>query len=177
MKKVLIVTFLFFAKAGISQPLPGDSSTKGILLQQLKETFDDQQWFVPLQEAIRDLTPQQAMWKPDDSSHSVVQLVTHLIFWNERALHHFTGVPNPPATNNNDETFSTLKPGEWFDIVKRSDSLAAAWERAVAAYKPPLSAEQAQLVARVSTHNAYHTGQILYVRKQQKAWSRAKGVQ
>jgi hypothetical protein len=31
-------------------------------------------------------------------------------------------------------------------------------------------------IGRISTHNAYHTGQILYIRKQQGSWDSSKGV-
>ena len=31
-------------------------------------------------------------------------------------------------------------------------------------------------IAHIGTHNAYHTGQILYIRKQQGSWDAAKGV-
>ena len=31
-------------------------------------------------------------------------------------------------------------------------------------------------IAHVSAHNAYHTGQILYIRKQQGSWDPEKGV-
>ena len=34
----------------------------------------------------------------------------------------------------------------------------------------------APTIARIGTHNAYHTGQIIYVRKLQGSWDPAKGV-
>ena len=37
-------------------------------------------------------------------------------------------------------------------------------------------AKNASLVEHVATHNAYHIGQILYVRKLEGAWNPAKGV-
>jgi len=36
--------------------------------------------------------------------------------------------------------------------------------------------EIASTIANISTHNAYHTGQIIYVRKLQKTWDPNKGV-
>ena len=34
---------------------------------------------------------------------------------------------------------------------------------------------KAPLISHISTHNAYHTGQILYVRKLQGSWNPEKG--
>jgi hypothetical protein len=34
----------------------------------------------------------------------------------------------------------------------------------------------APTISHISTHNAYHTGQILYVRKLQGSWNPANGV-
>ena len=34
----------------------------------------------------------------------------------------------------------------------------------------------ASLIAHVGAHNAYHIGQIIYIRKQQGVWDPAKGV-
>jgi hypothetical protein len=37
-------------------------------------------------------------------------------------------------------------------------------------------AKIAPVIAHISTHNAYHIGQILYVRKLRGAWNPANGV-
>ena len=36
--------------------------------------------------------------------------------------------------------------------------------------------EWSSSVANISTHNAYHTGQIVYIRKRNGWWSASKGV-
>lgn len=176
MKHLFFALALIAATTCMAQQKPADTNTKSILLKQLKETHDQEAWFVPLHTAIQDLTPQQASWTPDDSSHSVVQLVTHLIFWNTRGLNAFKGIKENPFQGNNDETFSNLGQSEWTAIVQRSDSLSAAWEQAIASQTKPLTAAQLEIVTHMSTHNAYHTGQIMYARKQQRAWDASKGV-
>ena len=49
-------------------------------------------------------------------------------------------------------------------------------EKAVETADEKTLATNASLVAHVGAHNAYHIGQILYVRKLQGAWDPAKGV-
>ena len=36
--------------------------------------------------------------------------------------------------------------------------------------------ESAQIITTICTHNAYHTGQIIYVRREQGSWDPAMGV-
>jgi uncharacterized damage-inducible protein DinB len=50
------------------------------------------------------------------------------------------------------------------------------WEQAVAAASDAKVAENASMIAHVGTHNAYHIGQIVYIRKEQGSWNPAQGV-
>ena len=149
--------------------------TKGILLNQLKETQEEMQWFVPLHAAIKDLTPAQAMWQPNDSSHSIVQLVSRLIFWNLQSLNTFKGMPGETADINNNMTFANIPSGKWNAMVSRMDSISKAWEETVSS-TDRMTGKSYALIGQVSTHNAYHTGQIMHIRKQEHAWDSSKGV-
>lgn len=59
---------------------------------------------------------------------------------------------------------------------KRIDSVLTAWEQAVAQADEKKLASWYETIANINTHNAYHTGQILYVRKLQGNWNPEKGV-
>ena len=50
------------------------------------------------------------------------------------------------------------------------------WEKAIEAADDKTLQSLASTIAHVSTHNADHTGQILYIRKQQGSWNPEKGV-
>ena len=50
------------------------------------------------------------------------------------------------------------------------------WSRAGRAGRRVSSRPWAATLGRIATHNAYHTGQILLLRKMQGAWDPAKGV-
>ena len=50
------------------------------------------------------------------------------------------------------------------------------WEAAVQEADDQTLANNASLVAHVGAHNAYHIGQILYVRKLEGVWDPSKGV-
>ena len=50
------------------------------------------------------------------------------------------------------------------------------WEEAVQSADDKKLAEWAPTIARIGTHNAYHIGQIVFVRKEQGSWDPEKGV-
>jgi len=60
--------------------------------------------------------------------------------------------------------------------VKKLNQLMTDWEKAVETADDAKLAANASLIAHMATHNAYHIGQILYVRKLEGAWNPDKGV-
>jgi len=133
--------------------------------------------------AVAGLTAEQAKWVPKNAegkldpnaNHSVGMLAYHLVFWNENALTRLRG-EKPANPNNNDETFNDFDAAHWDDIVQRLDRVMKALEVEVEKMPEEKLARVASTISHVSTHNAYHTGQILYVRKLQGSWNPANGV-
>src|SRR5262245_56610910 len=91
-------------------------------------------------------------------------LAYHLVFWNENALARLRG-EKPASPGNNDETFNDFDAARWDEIVQRLDRVMKDLEAAVEKMPDEKLALKAPLITHISTHNAYHTGQILYVRK------------
>ncbi len=56
---------------------------KTILLDQLLANANDPSWYISFSEVVEGLSEAEAFWKPDSSSHSMVEIVQHLIYWNE----------------------------------------------------------------------------------------------
>jgi uncharacterized damage-inducible protein DinB len=155
---------------------PPPATLKSILLEQLRTTHNVEDWFVPISIAIDGLTADQAKWTPGSGSHSVGQLANHLLFWDSDALARFKGEPQPKFNGNNDETFNQFDAKQWDDTVKKLNQVLTDWEKAVEAADDKKVQDNASLVAHVGAHNAYHVGQILYIRKLQGSWDPAKGV-
>jgi len=174
---LLSVSFLFAASVAMAQSEPAPAPTlKSILLEQLKATHNKEDWFVPVNIAIQGLTPEQAAWKDASENHSIAQLVNHLIFWNQQQLAKFKGEKAAPFSGDNKETFSGLDKSSWESTVKQVDVVLAAWEKAIEEADEAKLAKWYATIAKISTHNAYHTGQIIYIRKMQKNWDPGKGV-
>jgi hypothetical protein len=173
----LALLLLFAVPLGAQAPNKKPPTTlRGVLLEELRTTHDQEDWFVPASTAVAGLTAEQAKWTPPGGGHSVGQLAYHLWFWDSRALANFKGEKPPAFSGNNDETFNNFSAAQWDDLVQKLNQVLADWDKTVEAADDPTLAAKASLVAHVATHNAYHIGQILYVRKLENAWDPSKGV-
>ena len=153
---------------------PGD--LKGVLLEQLRTTHNEKDWFVPANVAVEGLTAEQASWKDASGNHSVGQLANHLIFWNLQSLAKFKGEQPEKFSGNNDETFNNFDTKKWNETVQQLDRVMTEWEKAVESADQKKLEAWASTIAHIGAHNAYHIGQIVYVRKEQGTWNPEKGV-
>lgn len=173
----LVTALLFLAPlCAVAQNKKPPTDLRGVLLEQLRTTHNEADWFVPAKTAIEGLTAEQAMWSPGKGAHSAGQLAYHLWFWDARSLADFKGEKKAEFSGNNEETFDKFTSAQWDDLVKKLDQLQADWEAAVQSADDQKLAEKASLIAHVGAHNAYHIGQIIYVRKLQGSWNPDKGV-
>lgn len=171
MKKTIILLFCVgLSFCAFSQ------TTKKILLDQLKNTHNVKNWFVPVNIALEGLTAEQAMWTDGSGNHSAGQLAYHLWFWNLRQLNDFKGIKNDTFSGNNEETFNKFSQQELNDVIKKLDAVLTELEKVVESATDKQLNQWAPTIANISAHNAYHTGQIIFVRKLQGSWDPEKGV-
>jgi uncharacterized damage-inducible protein DinB len=176
MKKLALLLLLTLPLVTQAQNKKPPTTLRGVLLEQLHTTHNKEDWFVPANIAVEGLTADQAKWTPGKDVHSAGQLANHLLFWNTHELAEFKGEKAPPFSGNNDETFNNFDAAQWADTVKKLDAVMTEWEKAVEAADDQKLAANASLIAHVGAHNAYHIGQIIYVRKLQGSWDPGKGV-
>jgi hypothetical protein len=151
---------------------------KSVLLEQLRSTHNrESEWFVPLNKAVAGLTPAEARWTDGSgNNHSVGQLAAHLALWDWQELARFKGDKKPRPLIKNDETFNQYDDKAWNSTVARLDSVMTDWEKTVEAADDQKIALWAAAIAQVGTHNAYHIGQMVYIRKLQGVWDPANGA-
>ncbi len=177
MKRVALFIVLALSLPAYPQSQPKTPATlRSILLDQLKTTHDKEDWFVPANIAVAGLTPEQASWKDSSGNHSIGQLANHLVFWDRQSLAKFKGQQPEKFSGNNDETFNSFDSKSWTATVQQLDQVMKDWEKAVETADDKKLAEWAPTIARIGTHNAYHIGQIIYIRKLQGSWNPANGV-
>ena len=170
MKIFILVLALGMGHISIAQSL------KSVLVEQLKTTHDKQNWFVPVNVALDGVTAEQATWKDGSGNHSIGQLANHLLFWNERQLMKFKGQKEPAFSGNNEETFNDFDKSKWEQTVKKLNEVLSELEKLVQSADEASLKSWAETIGNISTHNAYHTGQIIFVRKLQGSWDAKKGV-
>ena len=157
---------------------PGADSVptvRSVLLEQLRNSHTAPNWYVPLADALRGLTAEQAH-QTDSMNHSICQIASHLLFWNERMITAFRGDTPPYFDDNNNETFTQYCTEDWPGTVEKLDSVQTAWEREITSASEEQLKRWSSEVANLSSHNAYHTGQIVYIRKMNGWWKASQGV-
>jgi len=175
--KLVFCLALLCSTASLAETQPQKPDTlKGILLESLRTTHNQKEWFVPVSLAVEGLTPEQAKWKDKSGNHSIGQLTNHLAFWNAESLAKFKGEKPPAYGGNNEETFNSFDSKTWNETVKGLDTVLTEWEKAVEAADDNKLKSWASTIEHIGTHNGYHIGQIVYIRRLQGSWDASKGV-
>ncbi|MBR7796923.1 MAG: DinB family protein [Bacillota bacterium] len=148
-----------------------------VLLDQLLANANDRSWYVSFEESVENLSEEDAFWKPDDQSHSIAEIVQHLIYWNEvwqqryeqRNFNAVTSLDNNSKSFSvkRDDSFKLLK-GRLLEVLLRWQDIITEDSLHMGVTGFPVEAEWWGLISNAATHNAYHIGQIAYLRKMKK---------
>lgn len=177
MKQVLSFLLLVSALGAQAQEKEKKPVTlRSVLLAELKSTHNNQEWFVPANVAVKGLTAEQASWKDGKGNHSVGQLAHHLVFWNRQNLARLRGEKPEAFGGNNDETFDKFDAKQWEQTKRDLDQVLTDLEKWVETASEADLQKLAGTFTHISTHNAYHIGEIIVVRKEQGSWDPANGV-
>ncbi|MFN2747464.1 MULTISPECIES: DinB family protein [Bacillus] len=158
---------------------------KNVLLEQFKACYNETTWFVCFQTAAAGLTESEARQKGAGSENSILEIANHLIFYNERYLKRFKGIPVPAFAYTIDDTFVNKSGLGWEESRKELDGIYSEWIDAVASCEEEVLTQPAEhdphstwadILSLLILHNAYHLGQIVHMRKQLKNWDASKGV-
>lgn len=157
---------------------------KEVLLYQLESIWSKPDWFVTLKTALEGLTEQQASVKTNRSNNSIWEILNHLIYWNELYLERFKTETFKFDEITNDQTFENRNDLTWQQSVTKIRKIFLGWEMAIQSapddkLNKMISAKSltwSNMIMNLITHTAYHTGQIITIRKEQQNWDPAKGV-
>jgi len=153
MKRALTFLLLCFSVVAYAEDQKPAPTLKSILLEQLRTTHSDKDWFVPANIAVAGLTAEQASWTDGKGNHSVGQLANHLIFWNRQVLAKFKGETPAKFSGNNDETFNNFDSKKWNATVQQLDEVMTEWEKAVEAADDKKIQASASTIAHVGAHH------------------------
>jgi hypothetical protein len=126
------------------------TTLRGILLEQLRTTHSQKDWFVPVNIAVEGLTP-----KPGPTVKAITPSASSpiiFLFWDTDQRARFKGETPPKYSGDNNETFNNFDSKNW-------------------GHRPPARCSPHPMGKRGRERaQPYHIGQIIYIRKQQ-GWS------
>jgi hypothetical protein len=142
-----------------------NSNTVKIFLKDLDEFFYGPNfWQAGLFAQVKDLTLEQALWKPSPDRHCIWDILLHVNSWKWFAVEclkgnkiesmkeiNWTNIPEQP-----DET-------KWKNEIERTEKLHKEFKALIANASPEMfepSRENMEYYQQVLYHDCYHTGQI-----------------
>lgn len=116
------------------------------------------------------------MWKPSgEETNTIWENVNHLIYYKERLAANLEGREWTHNLDGNDTFYLTKQSNndtEWKEVVERSENAQRNLRQVLSAISER-ELEQNSLEGKlldIMLHDAYHTGQIIQLRKMQGAW-------
>lgn len=152
---------------------------KDVISDQLLANANDPSWYLPFSDSIRGLSEDQAFWKPNEESNSIAEIVQHLLYWNQtwQTRYQKSHVDAVPSIGNNNNSFIISENHSFADLKKQLLEVLLLWQELLSEEKVESEVNGFsghvrwwEVLGNVSTHNAYHIGQIIYIRKLQKSW-------
>ncbi|GIN39305.1 DinB family protein [Heyndrickxia oleronia] len=152
---------------------------KDVLSDQLLANANDPSWYLPFSDSVENLSEEEALWKPNENSNSIAEIVQHLLYWNEtwQTRYQKSHLNAAPSIENNNNSFIIPENKTFNDLKEELLKILLQWQDLLTEEKIesnvngfPIPAQWWAILGNVATHNAYHIGQIIYIRKLQKSW-------
>lgn len=144
-----------------------------LLLQYWDNSMEQEDWYPPLGPALKEVTLEQAVWKPGmGAANSIWENVQHLLYYKERILGRMTDPDGLPAHIGNEETFLIPEISEqaWEEARTKLEQLHAQLRSQLERMPEDELEREPERFQSLITHDAYHTGQIVLLRKLQGSW-------
>ncbi|MED2974817.1 MULTISPECIES: DinB family protein [unclassified Fictibacillus] len=148
----------------------------GLLLNVLDTTFDKESWYAPFKHALEGITAEQANWRPTgEATKTIWENVNHLIYYKERLAANMEGREWPHNLDGNETFYLTEQSNddkEWKKVVERAENVQRSL-RQILSKTSVEELDQNSLEGKlldIMLHDAYHTGQIIQIRKMQGSW-------
>ncbi|WP_201716302.1 DinB family protein [Rossellomorea arthrocnemi] len=147
-----------------------------LLLRMLDTTYEEESWYAPIKPAIDGLTAEQASWRPvGEATKTIWENVNHLIYYKERLAAKLEGREWTKTLDGNETFYLTEQlhdDKEWRAVVERVKTAHRGLREALSKTTTEML-EQDSLEGKlldIMLHDAYHTGQIIQLRKMQGSW-------
>ncbi|PFK43281.1 DltD domain-containing protein [Bacillus cereus] len=155
------------------------SHAKDVLVDQLLANANDPSFYIPFSESVANLSEEEAFWKPNDESNSIAEIVQHLLYWNEtwQKRYEKSHVNAVAPIGDNKKSFIVTENKRFADLKECLLKVLLQWQDLLTKEKVesevngfPVIVKWCGVLGNISTHNAYHIGQIVQLRKMQGSW-------
>lgn len=152
-----------------------------LLLHELNITYAKEDWFPALKVALEGVTAEEASWRATGvASNTIWETVNHLIYYKSRLLEQLQGGTPNYSVSDNTATFYTKDPvisdEAWEDSKSRLEAIHQGFIEVLQTKsdedfdKPIIKNPLGITLTSIILHDAYHTGQIVLLRKLQGSW-------
>jgi hypothetical protein len=140
----------------------------------LLELLRGENEFMEPRRILAGLTGEQACTPVPGAPHTIAELLSHLLFWQERRLAFARG-QEPPWEEVEAGDWRQVAPGEWEGLRQRfldgfAPLAAVAEDQAAMAEELPYGRNFGLSLASQILHNAHHLGQIILLRQLLGLW-------
>lgn len=158
------------------------SHVQDVILDQFLANANDPSWYLSFAETVQNLSEEEAFWRPTEDSHSIAEIVQHLIYWNETWQIRYQKSDFKAVLSIEDNNKSFIIPAhkmfnelreELLEVLLQWQDLLTEKQLESDVNGFPVPAKWYDLLGNAITHNAYHIGQIVYIRKLRKSWYRS----
>ena len=132
-----------------------------MLIQMWDEMWNSYTWIPGWNKSFSDLTAKQAAWKPDPKRNSIWQILNHIAFWRETMVNRLAGKPptDEVVAKSNWESPAEPTDAAWREALARLERSHQGIRKALGDEKVPV-----EKLRYLLPHDAYHLGQVMYVR-------------
>ncbi len=143
------------------------------LAKQFEMIYERNYWHASLRDLLATVTPDEAIRRPVQGGHTIYEILHHLLYSAEEATHRLGGRPDQwDEARSWVETPDALTEEEWQETIGRYDDTRRAFRDAASGLGDAalLAADASRptpydLVQQLLHHEAFHAGQIAYVRR------------
>ena len=151
---------------------------KSVLLHFWKLASDDEGWYPPYKDALNGVSAELSEWRAEGkASNTIRETVAHITYFKERLLRRLKGLEDLNLGSNDNSFIVHGNAAEnWNEEMKRlfdvHAELSAELQKLSEAdvdkllKNEPIGAQFMHLIV----HDAYHTGQIIFIRKLKGEW-------
>ncbi|SEF68589.1 DinB family protein [Paenibacillus sp. UNC499MF] len=146
-----------------------------------ENAYGTEDWYAPLKNAVSGVSAEQASWRPQgEAGNTIWETVNHLVYYKQRLLELLLGEEQNHSARNNDDTFKTPdthgSEEAWQRTLRELDDVHTRIGGLLDTKSDPdMDALYRDhpvgfRIGSIIQHDAFHTGEIVLIRKLQGSW-------